>query len=61
MRSLVSRLSGHQLFWPVLALAALLLINVIATPTFFEVRLQDGHLYGNLVDILRRSCWSRSG
>jgi len=53
LRSLVSRLSGHQLFWPVLALAALLLINVIATPTFFEVRLQDGHLYGNLVDILR--------
>ena len=53
MRSLVTRLSSQQLFWPVLALAALLLVNVIATPTFFEIRLQDGHLYGNLVDILR--------
>jgi simple sugar transport system permease protein len=47
------RLTAHQLFWPVLALAGLLVVNVIATPSFFNVRLQDGHLYGNLIDILR--------
>jgi galactofuranose transport system permease protein len=47
------RLTAHQLFGPLMALAILLVINVIATPSFLEVRVQDGHLYGNLVDILR--------
>jgi len=43
----------HQLFWPCLAVAALLVVDIIANPSFFDVRVQDGHLYGNLVDILR--------
>src|SRR4051812_26036382 len=47
------RLTTHQQFWPVLALIGLLLVNVIATPSFFDIRVQDGHLYGNLIDILR--------
>ena len=49
LRSLVR----HQLMWPVLALIALLLVNVVATPSFFSIRMQDGHLYGSLIDILR--------
>ena len=49
LRSLVR----HQLMWPVLALVALLLVNVVATPSFFSIRMQDGHLYGSLIDILR--------
>lgn len=49
----VGRITAHQLFWPLLALAGLLVVNVIATPSFFNVRVQDGHLYGNLIDILR--------
>jgi ribose/xylose/arabinose/galactoside ABC-type transport system permease subunit len=43
----------HPLFWPALVLAALLVVNVVATPTFFSIRMQDGHLYGSLIDILR--------
>jgi len=46
-------LASKPLLWPVLALVALLVINVIATPSFLGVRMQDGHLYGNLIDILR--------
>jgi galactofuranose transport system permease protein len=46
---------AHRLFWPVLALFLLLAIDVIATPTFLNVRMQDGHLYGSPVDILRNS------
>jgi simple sugar transport system permease protein len=46
-------LPRHALFWPLLALALLLLINLLATPTFFSLRIQDGHLYGSLIDILR--------
>ncbi|WP_206422629.1 ABC transporter permease [Nocardioides pantholopis] len=51
----VRRLLGHQLLWPVLALAVLLVLNVVATPSFLDIRMQDGHLYGNLVDIVRNS------
>lgn len=53
--SLAQRVLRHQLMWPLLALVVLLVINVIATPTFLNIRMQDGHLYGNLVDIVRNS------
>ena len=46
-------LTKHTLFWPLLALALLLVVSVIATPSFFSIRVQDGHLYGSLIDILR--------
>ena len=46
-------LTKHPLFWPLFGLALLLVVNVIATPSFFSIRVQDGHLYGSLIDILR--------
>src|SRR4051812_29353088 len=36
-------------FWP---LVVLLLLNLAVTPGFFAVRLQDGRLFGSLIDIL---------
>jgi len=48
-----SKLLSNRLLWPILALVALLLLNVAFTPSFFTIRLQDGHLYGSLIDILR--------
>jgi simple sugar transport system permease protein len=42
----------HRLFWPVVALVAMLLGNVIVTPGFFSVQVKSGHLYGSLIDIL---------
>lgn len=50
-----SRVLANPLLWPVLALVALLVVNVLATPSFLDVRIQDGHLYGNVVDIARNS------
>jgi simple sugar transport system permease protein len=50
---MLRNLTRHTLFWPLLALAMLLLINLVATPSFFSLRVQDGHLYGSLIDILR--------
>ena len=44
---------SHRLFWPLAALLALLLANVIFTSSFLSIRMQDGHLYGALIDILR--------
>ncbi|WP_182481239.1 ABC transporter permease [Nocardioides immobilis] len=51
----VSRLLGHQLLWPVVAIVVMLVIDVIAVPSFLDLRVQDGHLYGNPVDIVRNS------
>ncbi|MDR9855243.1 ABC transporter permease [Paenibacillus sp. VCA1] len=44
----------HKIMWPLLALAMLYLFNLIVMPGFFKVDIIDGHLYGNLVDILNR-------
>jgi len=46
-------LTRSKLFWPVLTLVALLVVNIIARPSFVSIRMQDGHLYGSLIDILR--------
>jgi ribose/xylose/arabinose/galactoside ABC-type transport system permease subunit len=43
----------HRLFWPLAALLALLAANVLFTSSFLSIRMQDGHLYGTLIDILR--------
>ncbi|PJE97299.1 sugar ABC transporter permease [Streptomyces carminius] len=42
-----------RLLWPLIALAALIVLNVVVTPSFLELRMQDGHLFGSTVDILR--------
>lgn len=43
----------HRLTWPALALVLLLLLNQAFRSDFFSIRVQDGHLYGSLIDILR--------
>ena len=53
--SLASRALGHRLLWPVLAIVMMLVLDVITTPSFLEVHVRDGHLYGSLVDIVRNS------
>ncbi|MFT3991660.1 MAG: ABC transporter permease [Luteolibacter sp.] len=42
----------ERIFWPLLALALLLLFNHLFTPGFFHVEIRDGRLYGTLIDIL---------
>src|ERR1700712_3541856 len=42
-----------NLFWPIVALCALLVFDVLAVPGFFSLRIQDGHLYGSVIDILK--------
>jgi ribose/xylose/arabinose/galactoside ABC-type transport system permease subunit len=50
---MMRRLTASPLLWPTLALIALLGLNVVLTPAFLTVRIEDGHLYGSLIDILR--------
>ena len=44
-----------KLFFPLVALVFILLIDLIIIPNFFRITFQQGHLYGNLIDILRNS------
>ena len=39
---------------PLIALAILLIFNLIFTPGFFSLEIKDGHLYGSLIDIIKR-------
>jgi simple sugar transport system permease protein len=49
------RLTAHPLFWPAATLLLLLLVSSLYNPTFLKVSWRDGHLYGNLIDILNRA------
>lgn len=42
----------HHLFWPLTVLASLLLFNLFYDPSFFSIKVRDGHLYGTVIDIL---------
>jgi simple sugar transport system permease protein len=53
--SLLKRAASAKLFWPLLALALMLLFNLIFTKGFFHIEIKDGHLYGSLIDILNRA------
>ena len=45
-------LTRHQIFWPLVILAALLLINLPFTHNFFSIDVRNGHLFGSLVNIV---------
>jgi ribose/xylose/arabinose/galactoside ABC-type transport system permease subunit len=51
----MKRLTRHLLFWPAITLALLLGICVAFNPGFLALAWRDGHLYGNLIDILNRA------
>jgi galactofuranose transport system permease protein len=51
----VASLKGNKLIWPLAALGCLLLFNLFFTPNFFQMEVKQGHLYGNLIDILKNA------
>ena len=53
--SLLKRITGFQLFLPILCLLLVLLVNLIQTPTFFKITVQNGVFYGFIIDIINRS------
>lgn len=46
---------GHRAVWPVLALALIFIVDGIISPNFFHIRIVEGRLFGNLIDILYRA------
>jgi galactofuranose transport system permease protein len=51
----MKRLTQHALFWPSTTLVLLLALSAMLNPSFLSIAWRDGHLYGNLVDILNRA------
>ncbi|MBN2501745.1 MAG: ABC transporter permease [Anaerolineales bacterium] len=52
---LSTRMRESQLFWPLVALLLLFIVNLIYDPGFFRIGILDGHLYGNLINILNNA------
>jgi ribose/xylose/arabinose/galactoside ABC-type transport system permease subunit len=53
--SLFRRVRESRLFWPLVAWLLILIIDAIFLPGFFKIGILDGHLYGNLIDVLNNS------
>lgn len=45
----------YSLFLPIVCLFLVLVVNLIQTPTFFKITIQNGVFYGFIIDILNRS------
>ncbi|GGM24504.1 sugar ABC transporter permease [Micromonospora sonchi] len=46
---------NHRLFWPVAVLVVMLVANTVYRPGFLSIEVNNGHLYGTPIDILRLS------
>jgi simple sugar transport system permease protein len=49
---LLNRIRENRLFWPLVALALILIFDAFYAPGFFKIGIQEGHLYGNLIDVV---------
>ena len=49
---LLKRIRESRLFWPLVALALIFVFDAIFEPGFFKIGILNGHLYGNLIDVL---------
>ncbi|MEH7308199.1 ABC transporter permease [Neobacillus drentensis] len=54
MKQAINSFIQTKIFWPLVALVFLLLINFLLIPGFFQLEVKNGHLFGSLIDILNR-------
>jgi galactofuranose transport system permease protein len=52
---LLKRIRENRLFWPIVALALILIVDALFAPGFFKIGILNGHLYGNLIDVFNNS------
>ena len=52
---LLKRMRESRLFWPLVAMALILIIDAIFAPGFFKIGIVEGHLYGNVIDVFNNS------
>lgn len=49
------KITDSKLFFPLLTLAIILMMDLVIIPNFFAIQVRDGNLYGSLIDILRNA------
>lgn len=54
-KSTLKKITSMRLFMPIVCLVAVLLVNVITTPGFFKVSINNGVLYGYIIDVINRA------
>jgi simple sugar transport system permease protein len=52
---MIRALFASRYFWPLAALALILLANLFLSPEFFQIEVRNGRLYGSIIDVLNRS------
>lgn len=55
MNDTLKKITKHRLFFPLLCLALVLCVNIIKTPAFFKITLQNGVFYGYTIDVINRA------
>jgi len=50
----IKKITKMRLFFPIFCMILVLLINLIKSPAFFKVAVNNGVLYGRLIDIINR-------
>jgi simple sugar transport system permease protein len=48
----MKRFLESKSFWPLAALALIAVSDAVFAPGFFKIGIQEGHLYGNLIDVV---------
>ena len=48
-------LAGRRAVWPLVALALIFAVDGMISPGFFHIRVVEGRLFGNLIDVLYRA------
>ena len=51
----IKKITSMRLFLPIVCLVAVLLVNLITTPGFFKISINNGVLYGYIVDVVNRA------
>ncbi len=53
--AVIKNLTKKRLFWPIVALLAVLIFDSIFIDGFLTIELKNGNLYGRIIDIINRS------
>ncbi len=53
--SVIGKIKKSTLLFPIAALILMFIVNVIITPDFFKISINNGVLYGFIIDVLNRS------
>ena len=54
-RRQIKKITEMKLFLPIISLLLVLIVNVIKTPNFFHITINNGVFYGYIIDIINRS------